>query len=71
VALSIPKGSTRGQTLRLRGKGVKRRDGKGQGDQLVRLKVVMPPSIDSELEEFMKRWRDGHGYDPRADLKSS
>jgi DnaJ-class molecular chaperone len=71
VALSIPKGSTSGQTLRLRGKGVKRRDGKGQGDQLVRLKVVMPPSIDSELEEFMKRWRDGHGYDPRADLKSS
>ena len=71
VALSIPKGSTSGQTLRLRGKGVKRRGGKGQGDQLVRLKVVMPPRIDGELEEFMKRWRDGHGYDPRADLKTS
>lgn len=71
VALSIPKGSTSGQILRLRGKGVKHRDGKAHGDQLVKLKVVMPPRIDSELEEFMKRWRDGHRYDPRADLKTS
>jgi DnaJ-class molecular chaperone len=71
VALSIPKGSTSGQTLRLRGKGVKRRDGKAHGDQLVRLKVVMPQQIDSELEEFMQKWRDRHRYDPRATLRTS
>lgn len=71
VALSIPKGSTSGQTLRLRGKGVKRRDGHGRGDQLVKLKVVMPPQIDSELEEFMKQWRERHRYDPRAELRTS
>jgi DnaJ-class molecular chaperone len=71
VALSVPKGSTSGQTLRLRGKGVKRRDGHGRGDQLVKLKVVMPPQIDSELEEFMKQWRERHRYDPRAELRTS
>jgi DnaJ-class molecular chaperone len=71
VALTIPKGSSSGQTLRLRGKGVKRRDGKTHGDQLVRLKVVMPPTIDGELEEFMQKWRDRHRYDPRADLRTT
>jgi DnaJ-class molecular chaperone len=71
VALTIPKGSSSGQTLRLRGKGVKRRDGKTHGDQLVRLKVVMPPTIDGELEEFMQKWRERHRYDPRADLRTT
>jgi DnaJ-class molecular chaperone len=70
VALTIPKGSSSGQTLRLRGKGVKARGGT-QGDQLVRLKVVMPPEIDSELQEFMQKWREGHRYDPRADLRTT
>jgi DnaJ-class molecular chaperone len=56
--------------LRLRGKGVKSRGGK-HGDQLVRLKVVMPPEIDGELQEFMQKWREGHRYDPRADLRTS
>jgi DnaJ-class molecular chaperone len=71
VALSVPKGATSGQTLRLRGKGVKRRDGKGHGDQLVKLKVVMPAQIDGELEEFMKQWRERHRYDPRVELRTS
>ena len=71
VALTIPRGSSSGQTLRLRGKGVKRRDGKTHGDQLVRLKVVMPPTIDGELEEFMQKWRERHRYDPRADLRTT
>lgn len=71
VALTIPKGSSSGQTLRLRGKGVKRRDGKTHGDQLVRLKIVMPPTIDTELEEFMRKWRERRRYDPRADLRTT
>ena len=63
VALSIPKGASSGRVLRLRGKGVRR--GAKQGDQLVTLKVVAPPAIDSELEEFFKGWRERHAYDPR------
>lgn len=76
VALTIPKGSSSGQTLRLRGRGVKRRDGQdrgghGQGDQLVKLKVVLPPDVDGELEQFMQQWRARHRYDPRADLRTT
>ena len=63
VALTIPKGASSGRVLRLRGKGVKR--GARQGDQLVTLKVVAPPAVDAELEEFFMGWRERHAYDPR------
>jgi DnaJ-class molecular chaperone len=63
VALTVPKGASSGQVLRLRGKGVKRGD--RRGDQLVTLKVVAPPKVDAELEEFFRRWRESHAYDPR------
>ena len=63
VALSIPKGASSGQVLRLRGKGVKR--GERRGDQLVTLKVVSPAKVDPDLEDFFRRWREGHAYDPR------
>jgi DnaJ-class molecular chaperone len=63
VALTIPKGASSGRVLRLRGKGVKK--GNERGDQLVTLKIVAPPTVDGELEDFFRRWREGHAYDPR------
>ena len=63
VALTIPKGASTGRVLRLRGKGVKRGD--KRGDQLVTLKIVAPPSIDADLETFFEEWRKSHAYDPR------
>jgi DnaJ-class molecular chaperone len=66
VALTIPKGATTGQTLRLRGRGVKRGD--KRGDQRVRLKIVSPPEIDSALSAFFEDWRKTHAYDPRKGM---
>jgi len=63
VSLSIPKGSNSGQTLRLRGKGV--RGDKGRGDQLVRLLITLPERPDSELQRFVSEWRPASDYDPR------
>ncbi len=68
VNLSIPKGANSGQTLRLRGRGVKRGD--TAGDQKVELRIVMPPKIDDELEEFMQGWAKTHGYDPRKGMNT-
>jgi len=67
VNMAVPKGATTGQTLRLRGKGIERK--KSRGDQLVRLKIVMPEKVDEELENFMKTWADSHRYNPRIDLE--
>lgn len=69
VALTIPKGASTGQILRLRGKGIQAPGGKGRGDQLVTLKVVLPPAVDDELTDFMQVWRQQHAYDPRAAMK--
>lgn len=68
VALAIPKGASSGRVLRLRGRGVRKRD--RTGDQLVTLRIVMPPKIDDELETFFKGWRGKHAYDPRKGVLS-
>jgi DnaJ-class molecular chaperone len=63
VMVTVPKGANGGQTLRLKGKGIK--SGDARGDQLVHLEIVMPDSIDDELAEFLTDWRIRHSYDPR------
>lgn len=62
VSVTIPKGASTGQKLRLRGRGI------NGGDQQVELKIVMPPKVDEDLTRFMENWRKGHGYDPRAGM---
>jgi DnaJ-class molecular chaperone len=64
VMLTVPRGASSGQTLRLKGRGLKGEGGK-RGDQHVVLKIVMPPKIDDELASFMEKWRQDHGYDAR------
>jgi len=71
VALTIPKGASSGQTLRLRGKGVKNAQSGNTGDQLVKLKIVLPQRPDRDLTDFMEKWRAGHAYDPRVALKET
>jgi DnaJ-class molecular chaperone len=63
VNLSIPKGATSGQTMRLRGRGVK-----GRGDQMVTFSIATPPKIDAELAKFMESWRKSNAYDPRKGM---
>lgn len=67
VSLTIPKGASSGQVLRLRGRGVVAR-GAAPGDQRVDLRIVAPPAIDAELAAFMEGWRRAHPHDPRAKL---
>ena len=51
VSLTIPAGSNTGKVLRLKGKGVG-----GQGDQFVRLQVMLPETPDEDLKKFVKKW---------------
>jgi len=69
VKVKVPKGASSGQVLRLRGRGIEAR-GRAAGDQLVELKIVMPETVDAELERFMEDWRKTHGYDPRKGMRA-
>ncbi|HEX8535688.1 MAG TPA: DnaJ C-terminal domain-containing protein, partial [Allosphingosinicella sp.] len=66
VMVTVPKGSTSGKVLRLKGKGFTGKTGT-RGDQLVTLMVDVPAD-DSELNRFVENWsRKGKG-NPRAAL---
>ena len=69
VTMTVPKGSNTGTIMRLKGKGAPRRGG-GHGDELVRLKVVLPGSPDPELETFVSTWEKGKTFNPREDRTS-
>jgi DnaJ-class molecular chaperone len=70
VNVSVPAGTSSGKTLRLRGKGVKKRGSSERGDQLIELTVSMPDKIDDDLKQFMETWRKTHSYDPRKGMPS-
>ena len=67
VTLTVPKGSNTGAILRLKGKGVPRPG--GHGDELVKLKVMLPSEPNGELEAFLADWKPGTNYDPRRDMQ--
>lgn len=67
VMLKVPKGSNTGSVLRLKGKGVPREG--GHGDELVKLKVMLPPGPNPELETFLSGWTSGKSQDPRKDMQ--
>jgi DnaJ-class molecular chaperone len=64
VSMTVPPGSNTGDTLRLRGKGVRSGGGR-RGDQYVRLKVVLPRRPDKELSGLVKEWAATHPYKVR------
>jgi DnaJ-class molecular chaperone len=66
VMLKIPKRSNAGDVLRLRGKGVKARG--RAGDELVKLKVMMPTEAEPELDAFLADWKPAGNYDPRKEM---
>ena len=70
VSVNVPAGTNSGKTLRLRGKGVKKRGSTQRGDQLIELAVTMPDTVDDELKQFMETWRETHRYDPRKRMPS-
>ena len=70
VELAIPGGTSSGRTFRLKGKGLKGREG-GKvvtGDLLATVRIVLPEKTDDELKEMMKKLRDDKSYDPRKDM---
>lgn len=67
LTVRIPKNSSSGQRLRLKGKGVKK--GGNSGHIFVTLKVMMPKDRDLDLEQAIKAWSEGNGGDTGQKLR--
>lgn len=58
VELSVPAWTQSGRTFRLRGKGLPKADDTS-GDLFATVRITLPETPDAELEELMRRQRDG------------
>lgn len=68
VGVRVPKGTSDGRILRVRGRGVPKRGG-GSGDLLVTVKVSVPPHLDGDALEALEAYAAAEaasGFDPRA-----
>lgn len=66
VTVTVPKGTSSGRALRLKGKGLRRGPSGLAGDQIVVLQIVLPEVIDDSLAYFLAEWRKKNAYDPRT-----
>jgi curved DNA-binding protein len=64
VTLSLPQRSQNGKKLRIRGKGIPKRDG-GAGDIIVQLEITMPDHFSPEEEELLKKLSAASHFKPR------
>ncbi|MBB4906584.1 molecular chaperone DnaJ [Actinophytocola algeriensis] len=68
VALRVAPGTASGRVLRVRGKGITRRDGQS-GDLLVTLQVSVPSSMDDTAKAALESYAEATaGNDPRPEL---
>lgn len=65
VTVTVPKGTSSGRSLRLKGKGLRRGPGGVAGDQIVTVHIVLPDQIDDSLAYFLAEWRKKNAYNPR------
>lgn len=65
VTVRVPKGSQNRQRLRLRGKGMPKREG-GYGDLLVELEIRVPEVMEGEEERLFRELAKISRFDPRA-----
>src|SRR5438309_994961 len=67
VTVKIPAGTTSGRTLRVRGKGMTRRDGT-HGDLLVTVEVAVPKTLSDDARAALASYAEAQHDDPRAHL---
>jgi molecular chaperone DnaJ len=68
VTLRVPPGTASGRVLRVRGKGIVRRDGQA-GDLLVTLQVSVPAKLDAAAQTALETYASATaGQDPRPEL---
>ena len=68
VTLRLPAGSANGKTLRVKGRGVVRKEGTA-GDLLVTIEITVPQRIDGKAKAALEDYAAAtKGADPRVDF---
>jgi molecular chaperone DnaJ len=68
VSVKVPAGTTSGRVLRVRGRGITRRDGRA-GDLLITVHVAVPSKLDGAAEDALRAYADATAdQNPRSDL---
>ncbi len=67
--LKIPAGSQAGKVFRLKNRGIPHLHGRGQGDQLVRLRVITPESLTKKQRQLFEELDRELGADKKSDKK--
>ncbi len=67
--LVIPNGTQTGRTFRLRGRGVPSLRGRGRGDLIVQVEVVVPEKLSAEESQLIRRLAElrGEAVAPREE----
>lgn len=68
VSLPVPPGSSSGQRLRVRGKGVPAHGDRPDGDLFVVLKIVVPKTVDEESRQLIRDFAQRNPIRPREGL---
>ena len=71
VGIKVPAGSQNGRLMRLKGKGMPKLKGKGEGVLFAKLAVVVPKKLSEREEELMKELASLDQENPRAHLGCS
>lgn len=64
AVLRIPEGTQHGTVFRLRGKGIPDLHGYGRGDQLVRVKIIVPTKLTEEQKKVLRQFARLSGENP-------
>ncbi|UJW34035.1 molecular chaperone DnaJ [Saccharothrix sp. AJ9571] len=68
VSVKVPPGTSSGRVLRVRGKGITKRDGT-QGDLLVTLQVAVPARLDDQARAALESYAEASAqHDPRPEI---
>lgn len=70
VTVKVPEGTQPGKVLRLKGKGIPNLRTGAKGDQLVRLKVVVPTGLSEAQKDALRKFAEASGASINPEEKS-
>ena len=59
VEISVSPGTRSGQVFSMKGRGIKRLDGRGRGDQLIKVQLETPKNLSARQKELLKEFEAG------------